>query len=255
MIFHDYEKTKRLIGRIGIFLYSVNPRVYNFFKYLEKRPYKFFKKIILTALFSNDIVVEVGAYDGEGLMDKCYYRGCKLYQFEPDPQMFGIIQEKIKKNRLKNIFVFNKAVSDYDGKGKFYVSNKKYCSSLSKFNENMDKFWDKGIVNDAHTVGEIEVDVARLDSFMAEQKIKKIDFLEIDAQGEDFKVVRSLGDRLKDIKRIQVEIWVKGPTVYVSQFEREEIVNYMIGRGFSVEKAWKQTFGREENIIFKNSSV
>ena len=52
----------------------------------------------------------------------------------------------------------------------------------------------------------IKVECKRLDTFVNQKKIKKIDLVKIDTQGHEVKVLKSLGTKLKIIDNIQLEI-------------------------------------------------
>jgi len=52
----------------------------------------------------------------------------------------------------------------------------------------------------------IKVECKRLDSYINQVKIKKIDLVKIDTQGHEVKVLKSLGTKLKIIDNIQLEI-------------------------------------------------
>jgi hypothetical protein len=90
----------------------------------------------------------------------------------------------------------------------------------------------------------------RLDTFMNSMKIKRVDFLKIDAQGADLQVVKSAGDRLADIDRIQLEVTTVADRPYVGSADREEILGYMADHGFSLLGSEDQSFGQESNLTF-----
>jgi hypothetical protein len=100
-------------------------------------------------------------------------------------------------------------------------------------------------------VERLDVDVVRLDSFMKSYDIAKIDFLLIDAQGEDLRVVESLGERAADVKKIQMEINIHAP-LYRNSFRMNEALARMSDLGFELHASWKQSLNREVNAVFRN---
>ena len=54
-------------------------------------------------------------------------------------------------------------------------------------------------------VADVEVEVIRLDTFLNQHGIGQVDRLEVDAQGEDLRVVESLGAHMDGVKKIQIE--------------------------------------------------
>jgi hypothetical protein len=101
-------------------------------------------------------------------------------------------------------------------------------------------------------VEDIEVEVIRLDRFLEQNGISRIDRLEIDAQGEDLRVVESLGARIEDVKKIQIEVNVHQSPLYRESFSREDAMGFFSTHGFEEHISWKQSMGREENIVFRN---
>lgn len=201
------------------------------------------------------VIVEIGAYDGnDDFISQCHERGYSLYLFEPNRLLYSSIKEKLSKYNSSNLHVFNTAVSDYNGQGKFYLSNCDYCSSLNKFSKEVNEKWGKDSrslrINGFRTIKEVTVNVTRLDTFMLRNSLDHIDFLEIDAQGEDYKIIRSLGNKINRCDKIQIEVSTKDPQ-YQKQVGKSKVVEYMNENGFVICKIAQQSFGKEENITFK----
>ena len=200
------------------------------------------------------ILIEVGAHTGDDfLIKKCQKKGSRFYMFEPHPQAFQKLMDKIKKIGGEHTIAFNQAISDYNGRAKFYISNYDVCSSLNKFEPSANQTWEDNLGKSGfHTIREFEVDVVRLDAFMKDHQIPHIDFLEIDAQGEDLRVIKSLGENIYNCKRIQTETCVYKHPLYEKQFKKKEMMDYLSKHDFITERSWKQSLGREENIVFVN---
>jgi hypothetical protein len=101
-------------------------------------------------------------------------------------------------------------------------------------------------------VDELDVDIVRLDTFMEQQGISTIDILEIDAQGEDLRVVESLGSRIVDVKKVQIEVNISGVPLYRNSFTMDEAVGFFARHGFEKHVSWKQCLNREENVVFRS---
>jgi len=93
------------------------------------------------------------------------------------------------------------------------------------------------------------VHTMRLDTFMNRMGIEHVHFLKVDTQGADLDVVRSAGDRLRDIDRIQMEV-TKGDQLYQGAAPTEEVLSFMADHGFKLVEREDQTFGQEENLTF-----
>lgn len=199
-------------------------------------------------------IVEVGAHAGDDrLIRACRKSGHRLYMFEPNPNRAQEARRKVL--GAENILVFPVAVSNYNGKATFNIACYDDCSSLQEFDDKANAAW----VDDRHPykryemVDHVAVEVKRLDTFMAEQGIATIDVLEIDAQGEDLRVVESLGTRLADVRKVQIEVNIHSAPLYKNAFTMDEAVEFFRGHSFERHVSWRQSLNREANVIFRNS--
>jgi FkbM family methyltransferase len=203
---------------------------------------------------SRRTIFEVGAYTGDDeLIEACRKNQHRLYMFEPNPRRIADLQPKAA--GAATIEIIPAAVSNFNGTAKFHIACHDDCSSLQDFDENANQNW----VHEWHPykkfemVDEVGVNVIRLDTFMAEQGIETVDLLEIDAQGEDLRVVESLGERLRDVKKIQIEVNIHSAPLYKDSFTMIEAVEFFAARGFEKHVSWKQCLNREENVVFRNT--
>jgi FkbM family methyltransferase len=198
-------------------------------------------------------IFQVGAFEGEKeLIDHCADHDHTLYMFEPNPKRAKELHEQVQD--YPRIFVIQKAVSNFDGQAVFHIANHDDCSSLSDFDDRANETW----VHKWHPyksfqmVADIDVDVVRLDSFMAANDIRHVDLIEVDAQGEDLKVVESLGDEIVNVKKIQIEVGINHSPLYKTVFSKADAIEYFRAREFEPHISWKQSINREENIVFRN---
>lgn len=210
--------------------------------------------MFLSALYEKPkVIFEIGAHAGDpDLIDYCRQTGAQLYMFEPLPSRYEELLEKTKD--VPSIQVFPLAVSNYDGRATFNIANSDDCSSLLDFVEQVNETWlTKWMPFERfEMVDQIEIDVIRLDTFMNEHQIEQVDLIEIDTQGQDLKVVESLGDKLLQIKKIQVEVNIFHAPLYQQSCDKQEMMGFFDRHGFEKHVSWKQSMNREENIIFRN---
>jgi FkbM family methyltransferase len=172
--------------------------------------------------------------------------------FEPNPHRAAELEAKT--TGAPSVRVIRKAVSNYDGSAVFNIASYDDCSSLQSFDSEANAKW----VHPWHPykhfemVDKVDVEVIRLDTFMQQERIDVIDRLEIDAQGEDLRVVESLGKRIEDVKKVQIEVNIHDAPLYQNSFTREDAVAFFAGHGFERHISWKQSMGREENIVFRS---
>jgi FkbM family methyltransferase len=198
-------------------------------------------------------IVQVGAWLGDdSLISACRRFGHRLYMFEPNPARVKELEAKAA--GAATIHVIPMAVSSYNGKATFNIAAHDDCSSLQNFDAGANANW----VHEWHPyknfemVDRFEVDVIRLDTFFGRNGIEGIDLLEIDAQGEDLRVVEGLGERIRDVKKIQIEVNISGKPLYDNSFTRDEAVSFFTSHGFEQHISWKQCLNREENVVFRN---
>lgn len=141
-------------------------------------------------------IFEIGAnfaQDSAFLAHKLNIPHNQIYVFEAHPD----ICVEIKKFYPK-MNIIEKAVFDTETTLKFnaidiYKDNNSGISSL------LDR------ENTAKNMKKIEVQTIRMDNFMSQHKIQTIDFLKIDTEGCTWEVLKSFGDKLSQIKSIQLE--------------------------------------------------
>jgi FkbM family methyltransferase len=197
--------------------------------------------------------IQVGAHTGDdSLIAACRRFGHRLFMFEPNPKRVDDLEKKAA--GAPSIHVIPMAVSNYNGKAKFHIACHDDCSSLQQFDADANRTW----VHEWHPykrfemVDEVEVEVIRLDKFLKDRGIGTVDLLEIDAQGEDLRVVQSLGKRTADVKSIQIEVNISGVPLYDNSFSKQQAIDFFGTQGFQKHVSWKQSLNREENMIFRN---
>jgi len=193
--------------------------------------------------------LDVGACKGE----HCYSfallnPSLRVFLFEPNlrsaTRLFGM---------LPNFFVIPLAVSEKDGSAELNVNSYADASSLLPLDEQGVRGWAGG--PELRVVDKVTVGTIRLDTFLHLAGIEKVDYLKVDAQGLDLEVVRSAGDRLKDIQRICLECDVAPHPLYQGASTKSETVEFLESRGFKLIDVLPQGDGKEENLTFENNAA
>jgi hypothetical protein len=99
-------------------------------------------------------------------------------------------------------------------------------------------------------VATLSVPTIRLDTFLNQAGILKVAYLKIDAQGSDLAVVRSAGERLKDIERICLEVQITPVPLYRNASQKQEVVEFLTKAGFKLVCCERQSYDQEENLTF-----
>lgn len=118
-----------------------------------------------------------------------------IYLFEPQPEPLAALHRLAGQDR--RIEVFPVAVSDTDGVASFNIaSNNGESSSLLRLGTHSRLF------PEVTMQGTIDVPTRRLDSVLAEHKLRSPDAMIIDVQGAEFLVLKSLSPSLLDHVRL-----------------------------------------------------
>ncbi len=154
--------------------------------YSKHEPFEIslFQKLIK----EGDVVVDVGAHIGyytliaSGLVGKTG----RVFSFEPDPNNLLRLQQCVTANKLSNVVIVNRAVSN-ENKGDnrmFMINHKEKC---------------------------IQVESITLDKYFAKSKLP-IDFIKMDIQGAEVKALQGMSDILRKNQDIILilEFWPYG---------------------------------------------
>lgn len=127
---------------------------------------------------SKPIILDCGANIGMAtLYFKWLYKNATIYSFEPDKDTFNTLNKNIKKNNLKNINLFNYALSDKKEKIKFYIN--KVNPGVLSMSTNKNRL----------SKDEVIVKAVKLSQIVKEKiKDKPIDFLKVDIEGAEWKL-------------------------------------------------------------------
>jgi FkbM family methyltransferase len=210
--------------------------------------YKFYK-IWGVNILKPLVIFDVGANNGDNFIEAAsLFFWVKVYAFEPTPQLIN--QIKIKTDKISNYKLIPFAVDLESGIKKFNVSGKGDwgCSSLLSFNDNINETWlDR---NDLKVTDKIDVEAITLHDFVTNQQISKIDLLHVDTQGNDLRVLLSLGDEINYVRKGVVEV-PENETVmlYKGQHSKKEMLTFLESKGFAIWRIDKQQ--NEENLFFK----
>lgn len=178
-------------------------------------------------------IFDIGACEGEdSIRYGLLFKDVNIYSFEPLPDNFKMCKNNFNKFPYLNIKCYPYALSDKNGFEKFYVSsgqpdgtendNWNYgnkSSSLFPPNPGYKKLsWLK--YNNI-----IEVECKTLYSFCKENNIKIIDFIHMDVQGAELKVLKGADNFIRQVKVIWLE--VENVPIYLEQPLKKDIETFM----------------------------
>ncbi|MBD1906677.1 FkbM family methyltransferase [Funiculus sociatus GB2-A5] len=194
---------------------------------------------ILFNTHSKLTIFDIGSCEGEDSIKYAkLFPNSKIYSIEALPKNLPILYTNLEKYSTKNVEVLPVALSDKRGKAAFYVSSGN-PDNLSRSND-----WDYGnkssslLPPDQHIQywpwckfnEVIEVETDTLNNVCKYYNIEVIDFLHMDVQGAELKVLKGAGKFLKKIKVIWLE--VEHISLYQGQPLKKEVENFMRENGF-----------------------
>lgn len=205
------------------------------------------------------ILFDVGSFNGKEFMQRAREdRSVVVFAFEPHPELYASIVEATMD--LDNFHAYRYAVSDFNGRATFHISADRSCGSLREFDERVDESWEPhrverwGRERTFFMIRQVEVEVVRLDTFMEARGIPRLDYLHVDAQGEDLSVLRSLGAQVNKVREGVLETTiVPEKPLYKAQPNKSECLAFLEGNGFLITRASPngRAAGLEENIYFR----
>ncbi|MCD6011920.1 MAG: FkbM family methyltransferase [Flavipsychrobacter sp.] len=127
----------------------------------------------------NDVVIEAGANIGsETLLIARMLKQGRVYAFEPNPYTFDRLKINASINELENISTYDYALGESDTTIQFNIYPKNFCNSgmSSKYME-------------TSNTRKIDVTQKKLDTFLKENNINKVDFIKMDIQGAEMDMI------------------------------------------------------------------
>jgi FkbM family methyltransferase len=156
----------------------------------------------------NLVVFELGARDAsETLGFNELLENPEIYSFECNPATIPLCREKIQP--YKNIHLIEKAVSEVNGKIKFYqIDQEKTVTTWKDGNPGASSLFPSSgkYPIEKYVQNEIQVEVISLKNFIESYKINHIDLLWMDIQGAELNALKGLGEYIEKVKIIHLEL-------------------------------------------------
>lgn len=137
------------------------------------------KEALYNLVSPGSCVIDVGANVGEVSMNMAQRAGDmgRIIAFEPDPLNYKLLQKNLSLNTFKNILTIPKGLGD---------SNAKYAFSRNLSNSGGNRI---ASVNSS-SIQEAFIETIKLDDFIIENNIEKVDVLKIDVEGFEYNVLK-----------------------------------------------------------------
>lgn len=180
-------------------------------------------------------IFDLGSHLGFSILYfKMNYPDAKIVGFEPNPNIFPLLEENIYGNNMKDIELHNVAIGSKNEIREFNIDNQYDAFSTSSFKQNA---W-----NGKQRTTKISVKTEKLSKYI----ISPIDLMKMDIEGAEKEVLTELEqtDRLKYIRNIVVEchnvditeiLKRNGFDITMKRDREEDNLVYILGKNTSKE--------------------
>jgi len=183
-------------------------------------------------LSDDSIILEAGCYDGTNTIDLSnVFKNGHIYGFEPVDTIFQTLKDRVKNK--DNITIYEMALDDVCGEKELYIS-----SGMSDQSSSLLSPKDHLVIFPDCKFEKIQkVKTITINEFVTINNISKIDFMWLDLQGNEFKVLSQADKILPTVKAIYAEYslteFYNGLTLY------EDFKLFM--KNFGFEEVYNQT--------------
>ena len=166
------------------------------FRQYERDETALVQKVLKKGMTVLDIGANIGFYTAQ--FAHSITPSGTVYAFEPDPECHSFLLQTIAANSFTNVHPIQAAASSKDGSMELYTSSQNRGDNRLYGNEMAD--------------GSTTVKVLCLDNFLAERKVRQIDFIKIDVQGFEGSVLAGLEQTIRQSKPLTIlmEFWPDG---------------------------------------------
>ena len=109
----------------------------------------------------------------------------KIYAFEPDPNVFKVLEENVNANKLSNVILFNYAVSNPENKNIDLCFHPSYSGGNTTYADksNICSFFNNNYIKI------ITVQCISLDEVLVNYSINNVELLKIDCEGAEYDII------------------------------------------------------------------
>ena len=233
-------------------------------KYLIKRIFNLKSDLTKDILFllnkleiRKPVLIDVGAYHGFWIENYIrFFPNLDAHLIEPFRDSFEVLKNRYRNN--KNVKIYNLAFSNVSGQKKVNINTKAYTNSLLELDSKAADSWQN---DELKNLSKKNITSVTIDEFAKKYNLKQINFLKLDVQGHESKVLEGAKELLENklIDFILLEVIVV-PT-YKNQSRVSEIFSifekykYQLYGIYDIEKNPKREKIQQFDAIFYSSNL
>ncbi len=173
---------------------------------------------------------DVGANEGQTAGElRRIFPGAKIYCFEPYEAAFRTLRQKLGGDA--NICLERIALGDHKGEATLYENAESVTNSLLP---NAPEAHASQPASYAIPTGQSTVAITTLDDFCGERAIPHLDFLKIDSQGYDLRILQGARKHLAEHRISFVVVEMLFAPLYAGQAHFHEIYGFLTGFGYQL---------------------
>lgn len=177
-------------------------------------------ELVCANLSDDSVFFDIGANVGLYSLSVAYrIRGVRIHAFEPVPDTLLGFKDNLSRNGLDGRVILNQlAVGETEGQ--VYITSDHDCSNY--------------LIHSDSDENKIEVGCTRLDKYVRDNSIQRVDVVKIDVEGREFSVLRGAEESLKRFRPIVIVELLEAPSDF---FDRKvepfrETINLMVSLGY-----------------------
>ncbi|MFB3777026.1 MAG: FkbM family methyltransferase [Bryobacteraceae bacterium] len=157
----------------------------------EPNEMAFFKRFLKPGM----TVVDAGANEGlyTLLGSRCVGPGGQVWSFEPSPREFERLRRNVELNGLSNTRLFQVALADRAGQANLLIAEAEHAGQST-----LGEFAYEGV----ESLGMAGVAVRRLDDFVQQEGIQRLDLLKMDVEGAEVRLLSGARETLRRLRPI-----------------------------------------------------
>jgi FkbM family methyltransferase len=191
-----------------------------------------------------DVVLDIGGHIGlmAVLFGKIVKENGKVFSFEPTPGSYLNLRETIRINKMNKIVSpLNMAVTERSGPVDFFISDNivDVANTLTPYEKNKE-------------LKVIKVEATSIDDFVIKHKLNKINFIKIDAEGAELKVLKGGSQTISQLKP-KINLALHPEAIIANNDSLSAIYDYINELGYYIyyrnQELGKAAFCGKENLF------
>jgi FkbM family methyltransferase len=183
-------------------------------------------------IHDDDCVIDIGGHIGLFTIFAAQFcKNGQIITIEPIDENLELLKENLGLNQIKNVKIFNKAVSDKSGMVSMYFDNEDYAAHSLIHKQNIKR----------------EIEAITLEKIFEIENIETCDYLKLDCEGSEFMIMENLpSNYFKRIKNIVMEYHLYGDETHLDNLKnrlKQEDFKFKI---FPTNKKMGMLFAKRE---------